>query len=123
MKTKIALVTCVKEKQAVACEAQSLYQGDLFAKWMDHAANHADTTYILSGKHHLLQLTDVIAPYDVNLNHVSDAALREWSETVISQLSSLHDLSKSHFIVMTNPIYYKYLLAHFTSHEIPFEIE
>lgn len=122
MQKTIALVTCVKEKQNEACAAKDLYKGALFAQWMGHANKHADEVYILSGKHHVLQLDQIIEPYDLNLDDATTEEQMKWSHQVIQQIKSLCDMDQCHFIVMTTPVYYQYLLPEMKSYEIPFKI-
>lgn len=117
---KIALVTCVAAKKPMPCAAKDLYQGELFENFMNVAkAHNPDEIYILSGKHHLLDLDTVIAPYDVNLNDVDDDALRAWADKVITQLKSVANLKNDCFILVASETYIKYLTPHLTSKTIP----
>jgi len=122
MKKIIALVSCVKEKHSKTCAAKNLYKGPLFTKWMTHAKKYTQEIYILSGKHGLLKLDQEIEPYDVNLNDATPEEQIKWSQLVIQQLQSVCDIDQSHFLVMTSPIYYQYLLQKMNTYEIPFEI-
>jgi len=122
---KIVLVTCVAPKKNYKCAAKDLYQGDLFQQLMDFAnAKNPTKVFILSGKHHLLDLETEIAPYDVNLNHVSETALKEWSTKVLEQLVEKGcDLQENYFYLLTNETYRRHLVPAIRRYEIPFYIE
>ncbi len=122
---KIILVTCVAPKRNHTCAAKDLYQGQLFEKLMQFAeAQNPAAIFILSGKHHLLSLEEEIAPYDVNLNHVSEAALKNWSAKVLQQLIEAGcDLQKDYFYLLTNETYRRHLVTEMKQYEVPFYIE
>ncbi len=122
---KIILITCVAPKKKQKCAAKDLYQGDLFKKLMDFAeAQHPANIFILSGKHHLLDLETEIEPYDVNLNEVSEEALKAWSNKVLTQLKEKAcDLQNDYFYLLTNETYRRHLVSKIKQYEVPFYIE
>jgi len=122
---KIILVTCVKPKKGYKCAAKDLYEGDLFKQLMGFAANkNPAKIFILSGKHHLLDLEMEIEPYDVNLNHVSEEALKDWSAKVLAQLIDKGcDLQQDYFYLLTNETYRRHLVTEIKQYEVPFYIE
>ena len=122
---KIVLVTCVAPKKNHTCAAKDLYQGQLFEKLMQFAeAQSPIAIFILSGKHHLLNLETEIAPYDVNLNLVSEEALVTWSNKVLNQLKAEGcDLEKDYFYLLTNETYRRHLMTEIKQYEVPFYIE
>lgn len=121
---RIALVACVKEKLDHPISAVEMYIGDSFKSWMDDAkAHNVDHIYILSGKYGLLELNEVIEPYDLNLGNQNSSYIENWKREVISKLSAKHNLSATHAILYTNKVYYEGLLDHFKSYEIPFQID
>ena len=122
---KIILVTCVAPKKDYKCVAKDLYQGQLFEKLMQFAeAQHPTAIFILSGKHHLLSLETEIAPYDVNLNLVSEEVLKHWSKKVLNQLVEAgYDLQKDYFYILTNETYRRHLVPEIKQYEVPFYIE
>jgi len=121
---KIVLVTCVKPKKNYKCAAKDLYQGELFKELMNFAnAKHPAKIFILSGKHHLLDLETEIAPYDVNLNHVSEQELKDWSAKVLEQLKTKGcNLAKDYFYLLTNETYRRHLVTEIKQYEVPFYI-
>jgi hypothetical protein len=78
-----------------------MYQpSDLFKKAYGYAVKHYDLLAILSAKYGLLLPDEVIEPYDLTLNVLSEEAQRKWAETVLSQLTSklqLADISAVYF--------------------------
>ncbi len=122
---KIILITCVAPKRNYKCAAKELYQGDLFLELMDFAAAKKPAkTFILSGKHHLLDLDTEIEPYDVNLNRVSEAELKAWSAKVLEQLVEQEcDLQNDYFYLLTNETYRRHLVTEIKQYEVPFYIE
>ncbi len=120
---RIALVTCVKEKADSSCAAKDLYQGQLFNQFMQEAHDqNADEIYILSGKHGLLELEDIIAPYDLNLNEQSSAFVMDWSRQVLTALDKRTNLDNDHFIFITNPTYRQFLVPEVRHYSVPLDI-
>lgn len=121
---RIALVACVKEKLNHSASAMEMYTGDSFKSWMSDAkAHNVDHIYILSGKYGLLELNEIIEPYDLNLGHQDASYIENWKKSVISKLKAKHSLADTHLIIYTNEVYYEGLLGHFKSYEIPFHID
>lgn len=122
---KIVLVTCVAPKKKIKAPAKDLYQGKLFEQLMEFAhAQNPTAIFILSGKHHLLDLDTEIAPYDVNLNKVSEEELKNWSTKVLEQLRKKGcNLKEDYFYILTNDVYRKYLVEEIKHFEVPFHIE
>jgi cytoplasmic iron level regulating protein YaaA (DUF328/UPF0246 family) len=121
---KVVLVTCVAPKLSIPAAAKNLYTGPIFEKLMHYANSiHPDKIFILSGKYGLLHLDDVIEPYDVNLNLVSEEVLQAWSNQVLADLAKEADLEKDHFVFLTNETYRKYLAEAINHSEVPLIIE
>ncbi|MFZ9028808.1 MAG: DUF6884 domain-containing protein [Crocinitomicaceae bacterium] len=121
---RIALVACVKEKLDHSARAADIYTGDSFKIWLNDAKDRdVDHIYILSGKYGLLDLNEIIEPYDLNLGNQDNSYIKKWNQGVISKLSTKHNLGATHAIIYTNKVYYEGLLDHFKSYEIPFLID
>lgn len=116
-------MACVKNKLTHSAKASQIYQGEDFNSWMDYAQSHADLVFIVSGKYGLLELEEVIEPYDVNLNHASIAERKEWATQVLAKLSNYCELKKDRFILLTNPSYYEFLLPEISNYSIPILID
>jgi hypothetical protein len=117
---QIFLVTCVAEKQAIPCAARVLYVGPDFKQNMAYIAtkNH-DAIYILSGKHHLLELDEIIAPYDLLLDNLPIAKQEEWANTVIAQLAKVSDLQNDHFTILATKTYRQFLVPQLRHWSVP----
>jgi|TARA_Y100000034_G_scaffold133368_1_gene198647 cytoplasmic iron level regulating protein YaaA (DUF328/UPF0246 family) len=83
---KIAFIACSKTKESFSCEVRQLYQGALFKKALEYCSRHYDEVYVLSAKHGLLELSDIIAPYEETLNTKTREERMEWTEKVKEQL-------------------------------------
>jgi hypothetical protein len=120
---KIAIVTCVKEKQIYPCSAKEMYKGELFESFLQAAKNvQADEIFILSGKYGLLDLNDKIEPYDVNLNLQSETYQTKWAKKVLTQLRKKTDLNRDDFHFFTSENYCKNIISHIRQYTIPLEI-
>lgn len=84
--TKVALVSCVKSKQQAAAAAKDMYISTLFSGMRRYAQRHADTWYILSAEHGLLQSDQIISPYERTLNTMPKKERLAWAERVQHQL-------------------------------------
>ena len=64
-----------------------------------------DAIYILSAKHHLLELDSVIEPYDVTLNKMKKNDRLNWGRKVIELLEWKVDLESDRFIILAGNNY------------------
>lgn len=87
MVDRIALVSCVKKKQASRKPAQDLYVSDLFKSMRRYAEKNAKSWLILSAKHGLIRPGHVIAPYELTLNTMRKADRMAWAARVQDQLT------------------------------------
>lgn len=121
MKT-IVLISCASKKRPHAAPAAELYDSTLFRLSLAYARSlDPDAIHILSAKHHLLDLDDVIEPYDLTLNDMPATEVRGWAAHVRSQLAERYDLWRDHFIILAGQKYRKYLTPHFASYDVPME--
>ena len=86
---RIALVSCAKNKQAIAAPARDLYTSQLFAYQRRYAEKFADGWYILSAEHGVLHPDEMIAPYERSLNNMPIAERRCWASRVQHELLSV----------------------------------
>lgn len=122
MANTIALIACAKNKADKATQARELYQSTLFRFNLHYAQKReTDATYILSAKHHLLGLEEVIEPYDKTLGDMLAKEVKAWSAEVAGQLREACNTEKTHFIILAGRRYRKYLLPYLDSYEIPME--
>ena len=111
MKT-IVLISCCKEKLHYSAPAESLYQSAGFKKSLAYAKYlKPDAIYILSAKHHVVELQQTLEWYDECLRDKSAYEIQEWSKICLSQLSNVSDIKKDKFIILTGKDYYSGLIG------------
>ena len=80
------LVSCVGRKLSFPAPAKDLYDSSLFHKSRAYVEGFAQPWHILSAKYGLLDLDQVIDPYDLTLNKMLAVDRRRWAEMVMSQM-------------------------------------
>ena len=121
MKT-IILISCGAKKEKTPQKAEDLYIGGYFKKTLLYARylsnkNGADI-YILSAKHGILELNEIIKPYDLTLNNKNERYQKSWSYKVITQLQcKIKKTDKIIFLAGEN--YIKYLKMYYKNYEEP----
>jgi len=119
---KIIFISCGGSKLDHSSRARDLYVGTLFKKSMAYAKTlNPDEIYILSAKHGLLELDDIIEPYDMALNNMKKLARLKWADRVLSQLSGRTDIRNSEFIFFAGKKYRENLTAHLRHYSVPME--
>ena len=115
---KVALISCSKAKEDVpspnTIKAELLYKSPLFKKALRYAKNvlKADRIFILSAKHHLLNLDCQISEYDYTLNGKKANVIKEWSDEVRKQLIAEGvDFVNDEIFILAGKNYYKYLIT------------
>jgi hypothetical protein len=87
--THISFISCSKTKASHSAPAAALYESSLFRKSLLAALDASKQTYILSAKHGVLDLGQVIAPYDVTLKKISRVERIDWAKRTGDQVRSL----------------------------------
>ena len=119
---KIVLVSCVKRKQKFSAKAKDLYTSTLFQSNLQYAYRlKPDAIYILSAKYGLVDLDQVIAPYDMTLNTMSESEKKTWARRVLDSLRQKANLEEDLFILLAGNNYRKYLIPEHKHYEIPLE--
>jgi cytoplasmic iron level regulating protein YaaA (DUF328/UPF0246 family) len=83
---RIAFISCSKTKLGYPAPACKLYQGTLFKKSLKYCTDNFDVVYILSAKYGLLELNQIIEPYEETLNNKTKIERKIWSEKVKKQI-------------------------------------
>lgn len=118
----IILISCVSKKRYIISKAKDLYISTLFRKNLAYAKIlNPDQIFVLSAKYGLVDLDEIIEPYDVTLNTMPVKEIRQWANRVLTQLSENADLENDHFIFLAGDKYRKYLLPHIKHYEIPLQ--
>lgn len=122
MRKKIVLISCVSQKLPHRAKAKDLYVSTLFKLNLKYANSLSpDDIYVLSAKHGLLDLEQEIEPYELTLNNMRTAEIREWANHVLRQLKSVASLEETEFIFLAGDKYRKYLLPHIKNALVPLE--
>lgn len=118
----IILISCVSKKLNQKSKARDLYISPLFKKNLNYAQKlQPDQIFILSAKYGLVDLEQVIEPYDLTLNTMPAREVKRWADGVLRQLSERTDLQRDQFIFLAGAKYRKYLVPHLNHVEVPFE--
>lgn len=119
---KIILISCSSKKNKFKTKARNLYSSTLFKLSLEYAEKlDPNKIFILSAKHHLVELDTELEPYDVTLSYVSPKELtkkkglkvldksekKEWGKEVLDQLSQYVDYEKDEIILLAGNDYYK----------------
>jgi hypothetical protein len=86
---QVALIACTKTKADGALPAALLYRSPLFRKSLLYALSKTDRVYILSAKHGVLQLGDIVEPYELSIKDLSAEQKANWIVKVGSSLKQL----------------------------------
>lgn len=105
----IALVSCVKSKQAHPCAARDLYVSTWFHKARAYVEGLGIPWYILSAEHGLVPPEQVLAPYERTLEGMPVSQRRAWAEKVGCQLSELIS-PDDQVVVLAGAHYREYLM-------------
>lgn len=113
-------LSCVSKKAKINCSAQEMYISSLFKKSLAYAKSiNPDHIYILSAKYGLLELTDVIAPYNKTLKTMTKAEITQWSNLVYSQMKDKKIDFNEKAVFLTGKIYSDPLVKYFSNLEFP----
>jgi len=119
---RIFLLPCAKRKKPFRTRAADLYDSALFRKMLHYAERHSpDAVLVLSARHGLLELDDLIDPYEQTLNAMPVREVKAWTERVLRQLRERADLERDHFTILAGEKYRRYLLPHLRHSCIPME--
>ncbi len=117
---KVTLISCVSKKLNFKSKAQDLYQSSLFKKSLVYAKQiNSDEIYLLSGKYGLLELNDIIEPYNQTLNKMNISEKKSWSNKVFKRLQEFEKINSTNFIFLAGENYRKYLVKKLPYYKIP----
>ena len=114
------LIACSKSKQSHPAAARHLYTGQLFQKSLRYAEDlSADAIFVLSAKHGLIPIDQVVTPYDETLTTMSRQEARVWAGRVLAQLCAVANINGDHFVMLAGKIYRRDIIQHLTKVEVP----
>ncbi len=106
----IVLLSCTKSKTAYKAPAQELYSASpMFQKTLEYGKTlKPDKMYILSAKHHLVNLNQELAPYDLTLKDFTKEEKEKWGEEVYKEIKQRGiNPEKNKFIFLAGSEYIK----------------
>jgi len=110
---RYCLIACSATKAPVAAPAASLYRGDLFRKALAWAQRGGFTEVaVLSAKHGLVPLHQVVEPYDDSLTSATMLERRRWAARVLASLQQRWPLAEAcEVTLMAGRLYTEPLVA------------
>ena len=119
---RIFLIACVKKKQAIPAKARELYTSPLFRLSLCYAEKqHPDAIYILSAKHGLVELNQILEPYEQTIIGKNKQVLQAWGEKVKGQLEKKANLQKDQFVFLAGEKYQQALRPYILNYENPLQ--
>ncbi len=125
MAKQIVLIPCGSKKLALSAKAKDLYTGELFKRNLEYAYKLKPyTIYILSAKHGLLALEQVIAPYEKTLNKMPISERRAWASRVIKQMKEKGiAIKQDKFTFLAGQKYREFLVPEMNKNDIEIPLE
>ncbi len=116
----VVLISCASKKLEVPSKVRDLYISTSFKFNLAYAESlQPDAIFILSAKHGLLSLDQIIAPYDETLNTKGAAEIREWAERVLVQLRAVADVQSDTFTILAGRPYRRFITPHLRHVKVP----
>jgi hypothetical protein len=98
----IALVGCGSAKTDHAAPAHELYTGAMFQSGIAYAKSRAKNVFIVSGKHGVLVLDQVVEPYDYKLTR---KVANVWAEGVFRALQDRFGKKNQKLLLVMGDVY------------------
>lgn len=115
-------ITCSKSKQSRPAAARHLYTGQLLQKSLRYAEDlSADAIFVLSAKHRLLPIDQVIAPYNETLNRMSRQEARDWARQTLGKLRATTNVTNDRFVILAGESYRRDIIQHLANVEVPMQ--
>ncbi len=118
---RVALISCSKRKLPEFHQAQHFYQGSKFKKSLIYTKGKFDKTYVLSAKYGLVELTDILEPYNLSLYSLSTTQRKQWAKEVTKQIKNLEDIDNTEFTLLAGEAYYENIEKMLPFTQIPLE--
>ena len=101
----IGLVGCCKPKLAHAAPARDLYLSRLFRLSLAEAHRACDVVYVISAEYALVELDQVIAPYDKTLTDLAKEWRPIWGSRVWDAIVARHPTVTRHVVIYAGKEY------------------
>lgn len=116
----IVFIGCTKLKADKRCEAEQLYKSTLFKYALSYAKKlKPRKIYILSAKHGVLELNDIVSPYNETLNTKTKKEKQLWAYKCYYQLTKKNINFEEEVVWLCGENYREYLIRKFTNNKIP----
>lgn len=93
----IGLIQCSKQKLEMTCAAREMYSASqLFKKSLAYAERRCSQIYVLSAFHGLVELDQVIGPYNLRL---SEREAVGWAQRIAQRLAERHGRNPGYLIL------------------------
>lgn len=110
VKTRVVLIACVKTQLTTRAPANQLFISSLFRYSLRYAEMKSpDLIFILSAKYGLIELDEIIEPYDVKMSKKTAKDKKKWAGNVVNQIKKYCDPDKTEFEILAGKAYYQYL--------------
>jgi len=107
---KVGLLSCTRRKKDYYCSAAGLYsESDNFRWYHDYAKRNYDINYIVSARHGLVALDQILKPYDRNLADFTDQEKRAWAIFIAANLRLEGVTTDDLIFIHADPLYTEYL--------------
>lgn len=118
----IIFLSCVKMKNGKECKAKDMYISPLFKKSLSYAKSlNPDKIFILSAKYGVLELDDIIKPYNLTLNDMKEKEKKNWAYNCYIKLKEKDVDFSEKTVFLCGKNYRKYLSKCFKNNECPIE--
>lgn len=118
----IVLIACAAKKAPQRARARDLYCSPLFRLSLHYGESLLPYAInVLSAKYGLIDIDQVIDPYDLTLKDMRSSDVKAWGERVLASLRERYDLFADRFVFLAGATYRKYLTPELTHYEVPLE--
>lgn len=87
---KIGLLSCTKSKTDCICAARGLYSASKdfrrHLEIVENPENNYDKVFIISAKHGLVELDQILKPYDIHIKEYAEEEALIWAKFIIARL-------------------------------------
>ena len=116
----IVFLSCTASKNDKTCKAQEMYISAYFKKSFEYAKSlNPRKIYILSAKHGLLELNDIISPYNLTLNKMTSKERKLWADKVIKQCEAKNIDFSEKAVFLCGKNYREYVMPKFENASAP----
>jgi tetratricopeptide (TPR) repeat protein len=99
--TRIGLISCTKSKKDYVCTARELYsESPDFKWWLGFAEQNYARAYVVSAKHGLVELSQILCPYDRRLDDYNEREREAWALFIAARLR-LDGMTTEHTVYIT----------------------